>query len=396
MDFLTPQEKGLFYNVISTCHNILGIHKIQSLQNVTNPNAETYIIDAEPENVDITLEVTRRTDNKTTINIIQNSDVYESNQHITFTTSNLRDNETIRALRDAVKSQYKANTMAIILKNTLPDYSAYSVEDTKNYRGDTNFVYTFWGYDDDKELIRFIMNETLLDLPPVGGHLQYQEFNTFSKTWETKASYTSEALMSTKEHIEENETIVGTPSIYGDKWSLTDFISKQTSTKTIEQEMIMAPLHQITNLDPKMYGGVNMIIGRRDKFGLINRDCKLAYKIPDIEENRICDVDVYIYPNTEKITEPNEHAKRFIMRYQHPTDQEPGYFNVYDPTTPEPKLIARKAHTSESVDDIILLTNHLKEISVPIIEKQVTQKKQLSRFSLNHDMAHEENEDLEP
>lgn len=396
MDFLTPQEKGLFYDVMSTCHNILGIRKIQSLRDETNPNAKTYIIDAQPENVDVTLEVTRRTNDKTTINIIQNSDVYESNQHITFTTSNLRDNETLRALRDAVKSQYKANTMAIILKNTLSDYSVYSVENTKNYRGDTNFVYTFWGHDNDKEPIRFIMSETLLDTPPAGGNLKYQEFNTFTKQWETKTSYISEALMSTKERVEGNETIVGVPTLYGDKWSLTDFISNQVSTKTKEQEMIMAPLHQLTNLDPEMYGGVNMITERRDKFGLINQNYNLAYKIPDIEENRICDVDVYIYPTTETLTEPNEQTKRFIMRYQHPTDQEPGYFNVYDPTTPEPKLIARKECTDELLDDMILLTNHLKELSEPMIQKQIEQKKQLSRFSLNHNGAHEENEDLEP
>ena len=45
---------------------------------------------------------------------------------------------------------------------------------------------------------------------------------------------------------------------------------------------------------------------------------------------------------------------------------------------------------------MVQLTNHLKELSEPMIEKQVDQKKRLSRFSLNHNMAHEENEDLEP
>jgi hypothetical protein len=395
MDFLTPQEKGLFYDVMSTCHNILGITKIQSLRDETNPNAETYIINADPQNVDITLEVIKRTNDKTTINITQNSDVHESNQHITLPTATLRDNETIRTLRDMIRSQYKRNAMATILKNALPDYSVYSVEESKNYRGNTNFVYTFWGRDNNKEPIRFVMSETLLDTPPVGGHLHYQEFNTFSKNWKTKTSYISEALFSTKERVEGNETIVGVPELYGD-WSLTNFIKNNVTQKTLEQEIIMAPLHQLTNLDPEMYGGVNMIVNRRDKFGLINRNYNLAYKIPDIEENRICDVDVYIYPTTEHLTEPNEQTKRFIMRYQHPTDQEPGYFNVYEPTATEPKLIARKEHTSESLDDMLLLTNHLKKIAKPSIEKQVEQKKQLSRFSLNHHVAHEENEDLEP
>lgn len=119
-------------------------------------------------------------------------------------------------------------------------------------------------------------------------------------------------------------------------------------------------------------------------------------KVADISENRISDVDVYIYPADQEITEPNEHTKHFILRYQHATNEEPGYFKAYDPTTPEPKLIARVPHTPDSIDDMVQLTNHLKELSKPMIEKQVNQKKQLSRFSLNHDMAHEENEDLEP
>ena len=85
------------------------------------------------------------------------------------------------------------------------------------------------------------------------------------------------------------------------------------------------------------------------------------------------------------------------MRYQHPTNSaEFGYFTAYDPTGPEPKLIARVPYTSKPVHDMIELTNHLKELSGPAIEKQITQKKQLSRFSLNHDVAHEKNEDLEP
>ena len=84
------------------------------------------------------------------------------------------------------------------------------------------------------------------------------------------------------------------------------------------------------------------------------------------------------------------------MRYQHPTDAEPGYFTAYDTTGSEPKLIARKEHTTNSTEDMILLTNHLKEISGPAIEKQVTQKKQLSRFSLNLPQIQEEHDELEP
>lgn len=239
------------------------------------------------------------------------------------------------------------------------------------------------------------MNETLLDVPHFGGNLQYQEFNAFKKQWETKASYISEALMSTKERVEENETIVGIPTIYGDKWSMTDFISKQATQKTMEQNLITTPLHQLTNLDPTMYDGANLTTLHKDLLDQINNNYSIAYKVPDISENRISDVDVYIYPSDETLTELDEHTKRFIMRYQHPTNDEPGYFKVYDPVEPEPKLIARKAHTTNTTEDMILLTNHLKEISEPMIQKQITKKQQLSRFSLNLPPIQEERDELE-
>ena len=70
-------------------------------------------------------------------------------------------------------------------------------------------------------------------------------------------------------------------------------------------------------------------------------------------------------------------------------------FKVYDPVEPEPKLIARKTHTANTTEDMILLTNHLKEISKPMIQKQVEQKKQLSRFSLNLPPIQEERNELE-
>ena len=44
---------------------------------------------------------------------------------------------------------------------------------------------------------------------------------------------------------------------------------------------------------------------------------------------------------------------------------------------------------------MILLTNHLKELSEPMIQKQVEQKKQLSRFSLNLPPIQEEHDELE-
>lgn len=382
MDFLSHEERKLFYETMSTLHgSIIGLNKIQDLRDETNPNAQTYIINAEPESVDITLEVTNRNKDLTELLIMQNNDRFSSERTVSFPTDKLTDVETIRSLRNVVKTQYKSDAMRTILQDSMMIYPNSSVEETKNTRGDTKFTYTFWGY--GKEPIRFVMNETFMDLPPIGGSLQYQEFDTFNKEWKTQASYLSEALMSTKNHVSGNDTIVGIPEIYGDKWSIDNFVTKQTLRKTLEQNLIMAPLHQITN-DTKL-------------LDTINQDYNIAYKIPDPNENRICDVDLYIYHSGQEITEPNEHTKRFIMRYQHPTNStEFGYFTTYDPTGPEPKLIARVPHTSDSIADIIELTNHLKDLSGPAIEKQVTQKKQLSRFSLNHNVAHEENEDLEP
>ena len=382
-NFLTHKEQKLFFETMSTLHgSVIGLEKVQSLRDETNPNAQTYIIDAEPESVDITLEVTNRNKDVTELLITQNNDRFSSERTVSFPTDKLTDVETIRSLRDVVKNQYKSDAMRTILQDSLLfHHTESSVEETKDARGKTEFTYTFWGYGSDP--VRFVMNETFMDLPPRGGSLQYQEFDTFNKELKTQASYLSEALMSTKNHVSGNDTIVGIPEIYGDKWSIDNFVTKQTLRKTLEQNLIMAPLHQITN-DTKL-------------LDTINQDYNIAYKIPDPSENRICDVDLYIYHAGQEITEPNEHTKRFIMRYQHPVNSaEFGYFTAYDPTGPEPKLIARTPHTSDSINDMIELTNHLKELSGPAIEKQVTQKKQLSRFSLNHDVAHKENEDLEP
>lgn len=383
MDFLSHKEQKLFFETMSTLHgSIIGLDKIQSLRDETNPNAQTYIIDAEPESVDITLEVTNRNKDVTELLITQNNDRFSSERTVSFPTDKLTNVETIRTLRDVVKTQYKSDAMRTILQNSLLfHHTKSSVEETKDACGKTEFTYTFWGYGSDP--VRFVMNETFMDLPPRGGSLQYQEFDTFDKKWKTQASYLSEALMSTKNHVSGNDTIVGIPKIYGDKWSIDNFVTKQTLRKTLEQNLIMAPLHQITN-DTKL-------------LDTINQDYDIAYKIPDPNENRICDVDLYIFHTGQEITEPNEHTKRFIMRYQHPANSaEFGYFTAYDPTGPEPKLIARVPHTSDSIADMIELTNHLKDLSGPAIEKQVTQKKQLSRFSLNHNVTHEENEDLEP
>lgn len=383
MDFLSHEERKLFYETMSTLHgSIIGLEKVQSLRDETNPNAQTYIIDAEHESVDITLEVTNRNKDVTELLITQNNDRFSSERTVSFPTDKLTDVETIRSLRNVVKTQYKSDAMRTILQDSLLfHHTESSVEETKDARGKTEFTYTFWGYGSDP--VRFVMNETFMDLPPRGGSLQYQEFDTFNKEWKTQASYLSEALMSTKNHVSGNDTIVGIPEIYGDKWSIDNFVTKQTLRKTLEQNLIMAPLHQITN-DTKL-------------LDTINQNYNIAYKIPDPSENRICDVDLYIYPAGQEITEPNEHTKRFIIRYQHPVNSaEFGYFTAYDPTGPEPKLIARTPYTSKPVQDIIELTNHLKELSGPAIEKQVTQKKQLSRFSLNHNVAQEENEDLEP
>ena len=225
------------------------------------------------------------------------------------------------------------------------------------------------------------MSDTLLNAPYGDGSLQYQEFNTFTKKWETQASYLSEPLMSTKNHVSGKNVTVGIPKLYGEQWSLTDFITKNTSQRTLEQNLISAQLHPIVT-------NTNVQDG-------INNDYSIAYKIPDPSENRISDVDVYVYPADQTLTEPDEHTKRFIMRYQHPTDDEPGYFKVYDPVKPEPKLIARKTHTANTTEDMILLTNHLKEISEPMIQKQMTQKKQLSRFSLNLPQIQAEHNELE-
>ena len=382
-NFLTHQEQKLFFETMSTLHgSVIGLEKVQSLRDETNPNAQTYIIDAEPESVDITLEVTNRNKDVTELLITQNNDRFSSERTVSFPTDKLTDVETIRSLRNVVKNQYKSDAMRTILQDSLLfHHTESSVEENKDFRGKTEFTYTFWGYGSDP--VRFVMNETFMDLPPIGGSLQYQEFDTFNKEWKTQASYLSEALMSTKNHVSGNDTIVGIPEIYGDKWSIDNFVTKQTLRKTLEQNLIMTPLHQITN-DTKL-------------LDTINQDYNITYKIPDPSENRICDVDLYIFPAGQEITEPNEHTKHFIMRYQHPVNSaEFGYFTAYDPTGPEPKLIARTPYTSKPVQDMIELTNHLKDLSGPAIEKQVTQKKQLSRFSLNHDVAHEENEDLEP
>lgn len=380
MNVLTDKEGNFFYHVMSTFHDsVLGIRQIDSLSTITNPNSITYIVQAEPENVDITLEVTNRNKNLTDILVTQNSDRFSSEKTISFPTNKLTDVETIRSLRNIIKTQYKSDAMRTILHNAMPQYDFSSALEMKDYHGKNRFIYTLWAH--DKEPVRFVMSETLLDLPYRGGQLDYQEFNTFTTKWNTKASYISEALMSTKERIEGNQTIVGVPTIYGDKWSMTNFIKNQTSQRTFEQDFIADKLHSILN--------------NKVTINDVNQDYNIAYKIPDPSENRISDVDVYVYPADQTLTEPDEHTKRFIMRYQHPTDDEPDYFKIYDPVEPEPKLIARKAHTTNATDDMILLTNHLKEISEPMIQKQMTQKKQLSRFSLNLPPIQEECDELE-
>lgn len=363
---------------MSTLHgSIIGLNKIQDLRDETNPNAQTYIINAEPESVDITLEVTNRNKDLTELLIMQNNDRFSSERTVSFPTDKLTDVETIRSLRDVVKNQYKSDAMRTILQDATVPYMRSSVKETKDpYHGKTRFEYTLSA--PDREPVRFVMSDTLLDLPPYGGDLQYQEFNAFKKQWETKSLYISEALMSTKERVEGNETIIGIPTIYGDKWSMTDFITKNTSQRTLEQDFIADQLYSILN--------------SKVPIDDMNQNYNIAYKVPDISENRISDVNVYIYPADQEITEPNEHTKRFIMRYQHATQEESGYFKAYDPTGPEPKLIARVPHTSDSIDDMVQLTNHLKELSEPMIQKQVEQKKQLSRFSINANQ--EDREDI--
>lgn len=379
--FLTLEEMKLFHAVIPSSNSIIGLKNVQFLRDETNPNARTFIIDAEPESVDITLEVTNRNKDVTNILVTQNNDRFSSEKTIAFPTDKLTDVETIRSLRNQIANQYKSDAMRTILQDATVPYMSSSVKETKDpYHGKTRFEYTLSA--PDREPVRFVMSNSLLDLPPYGGNLQYQEFNAFKKQWETKALYVSEALMSTKEHVEGNETIVGVPTIYGDKWSMTDFITKNTSQRTLEQDFIADQLYSILN--------------SKVPIDDVNQNYNIAYKVPDISENRISDVDVYIYPADQEITEPNEHTKHFIMRYQHMTEEQPGYFTAYDTTGPEPTLIARVPHTPDSIDDMVQLTNHLKELSEPMIQKQVKQKKQLSRFSLNHNVAHEENEDLEP
>jgi hypothetical protein len=375
-------ETNLFHPVMTGLNkSVIGIRSVLSLRDETNPNAYTFIIDAEPESVDITFEIADSDKNMTDIIITQNNDRFSSEKTVSFPTDKLMDDSTFHELSDIVRKQYKSLAMRTILQNATVPYMSSSVKETKDtYHGTTRFNYTLWA--PDKEPVRFVMSEALLDLPAYGGNLQYQEFNAFKKQWETKAFYISEALMSTKERVEGNETIVNVPTIYGDDWSITDFIKKQTSQRTFEQDFIADQLYSILNSKVPIED--------------VNRNYNIAYKVPNISENRISDVDVYIYPADETITEPTAHTKHFILRYQHATEEESGYFKAYDSTTPEPKLIARVPHTPDSIDDMVQLTNHLKELSGPMIHKQIEQKKQLSRFSLNHDVAHEENENLEP
>lgn len=192
-NFLTHKEQKLFFETMSTLHgSVIGLDKIQSLRDETNPNAQTYIIDAEPESVDITLEVTNRNKDVTELLITQNNDQFSSERIVSFPTDKLTDVETIRSLRNVVKNQYKSDAMRTILQNATVPYMSSSVEETKDYHGNTHFAYTL--RTPDKEPIRFVMSDTLLDLPPYGGNLQYQEFNAFKKQWETKALYISEAL----------------------------------------------------------------------------------------------------------------------------------------------------------------------------------------------------------
>ena len=87
MNILTDKEENLFYHVMSTFHDsVLGIKGIDSLDNVTNPNSITYIVQAEPESVDITLEVTNRNKDMTELLVTQNSDRFSSEKTDSFTT----------------------------------------------------------------------------------------------------------------------------------------------------------------------------------------------------------------------------------------------------------------------------------------------------------------------
>ena len=375
---LSHEEARLIYPMMRAFNkSVIGINSIQRLLDETNPNAYTFIINAEPESVDVTFEIANSNKNTTDIIMTQNNDRFSSEKTVSFPTDKLNEDETFHWLLDSVRKQYKSITMQTILQNATVPYMSNSVKETKDpYHGKTRFEYTL--SDPDREPVRFVMSDSLLDLPPYGGNLQYQEFNAFKKQWETKASYISEAFISTKERVEGNETIVGIPTIYGDKWSMTDFITKNTSQRTLEQNFIADQLYSILN--------------SKVPIDDVNQNYNIAYKVPDISENRISDVDLYIYPADQEITEPNEHTKHFIMRYQHATQEEPGYFKAYDPTGPEPKLIARIPHTPDSIDDMVQLTNHLKELSEPMIQKQVNQKKQLSRFSINANQ--EDREDI--
>ena len=117
MNVLTDKEGNLFYHVMSTFHDsVLGIRGIDSLDNVTNPNSITYIIQAEPESVDITLEVTNRNKDLTELLITQNSDRFSSEKTVSFPTNELTDMETIHSLRDIIETQYKSDTMRTILR----------------------------------------------------------------------------------------------------------------------------------------------------------------------------------------------------------------------------------------------------------------------------------------
>ena len=225
-------ETNLFRPVMTGLNkSVIGIRSVLSLRDETNPNAYTFIIDAEPESVDITFEIEDNNKNMTDIIITQNNDRFSSERTVSFPTDKLTDDSTFHELRDIVRKQYKSLAMRTILQDATVPYMSSSVEETKDpYHGATRFNYTLWA--PDKEPVRFVMSDALLDLPAYGGNLQYQEFNSFKKQWETKAFYISEALMSTKERVEGNETIVNVPTIYGDDWSMTDFI-KTSLTKNI-------------------------------------------------------------------------------------------------------------------------------------------------------------------
>lgn len=273
---LSHEEALLIYPMMRTFNkSIIGINSIQRLLDETNPNAYTFIINAKPESVDVTFEIADSNKNTTDIIITQNNDRFSSEKTVSFPTNKLNENETFHSLLNTVRKQYKSITMQTILQDATVPYMRSSVKETKDpYHEKTRFEYTLSA--PDREPVRFVMSDTLLDLPPYGGNLQYQEFNAFKKQWETKALYISESLMSTKERVEGNETIVGVPTIYGAKWSITDFITKNTSQRTLEQNFIADQLYSIFKRLEYYQKPLKVYVPLNDRTTILFKDDRLS------------------------------------------------------------------------------------------------------------------------